>query len=567
VIKRDVLDVPLRGGTSIMPFKETKKICCHVLVIGGGGAGLKAAIAAKEMGADVLLASKTRIGYGNNTYISKATLSATGWGNSPDNVLMHVKDTLKGGRYLNDPGLVDRMAEDAPGQIAFLERCGVPFMKKEDRMWLDHHPGHSYPRSVRAAHRTGSDLMLPLRAYAKKLGVRFADRVFITKLFMSRERIAGATGIADDGTFVNFVSHCVILATGGYSHVYLHTNNAPGISGDGQALAFDLGVPLKDMEFVQFYPTAMGKFGSRLLLYEVFVVHGRAQIKNVRGEDIIIKHGLEDPMVMTRDRLSRALMQEITEGLGVEGGVSMDLSGIPENKTAHLRDLLPFRWFRGERIFTVTPTTHFCMGGVEINKEAETSVPGLFAAGEVCAGVHGANRLSGNALSEVFTMGGVAGRSAARRSKELGPPEMPGQEVADERARLTSAFSTKGEHPKSLCRLLKESMWNKGGIVRDHKGLEEALGQIEEIRSRAQHSLVEKPRDLAMRLELQNRLLIAEMICRSALVREESRGAHYRRDFPEEDNRGWLKNNVVVKGGTGMRTESVPVDLAGFDLE
>jgi succinate dehydrogenase/fumarate reductase flavoprotein subunit len=366
---------------------------------------------------------------------------------------------------------------------------------------------------------------------------------------------------------VNFVSNCVILATGGYGHVYLHTNNAPGISGDGQALAFDLGVPLKDMEFVQFYPTAMGKFGSRLLLYEVFIVHNRAQIKNIRGEDILVKHGLEDPMVMTRDRLSRAIIQEIAEGLGTEGGVSMDLSGISEKKAAHLRDLLPFRWSKGERIFTVTPTTHFCMGGIEITKEGETSLPGLFAAGEVCAGVHGANRLSGNALSEAFTLGGVAGRSAARRSGELGPPEMPGQEVADERARLASFFSAKGDHPKTLSRSLKEAMWSHGGIVREHKELEKALGQIEEIRSRAQQSLIEKPRDVAMRLELQNRLVIAEMICRSALVRKESRGAHYRRDFPEEDNRGWLKNTVIVKEGTGMRTESMPVDLAGVDPE
>jgi len=550
-----------------MPFNETKKISSHVLVIGGGGAGLKAAIAAKEMGADVLVASKTRVGYGNNTYISKATFSAAGWGNPLDNRFVHTEDTLKGGCYLNDRELVGLMAEEAPGQVSSLERCGVRFMKKQDSIWLDHHPGHSYPRSIRAAHRTGSDLMIPLKAYAKKIGIRFADRVYITKLFVSRDRIAGATGITDDGAFVSFVSNCVVLATGGYGHVYLHTNNAPGISGDGQALAFDLGVPLRDMEFVQFYPTAMGKFGSRLLLYEVFIVHGGAKIKNIRGEDIIVKHGLEDPMVMTRDRLSRAIMQEIMEDLGAEGGVFVDLSGISEEKAVPLRDLLPFGWSKGERRFTVTPTTHFCMGGIEINKSAETSMPGLFAAGEVCAGVHGANRLSGNALSEVFTMGGVAGRSAARRSKELGPPEMPGQEVADERARLASSFSTRGEHPKILGRSLKAAMWSNGGIVRDQKTLEKALSEIEEIRSLAKQSSVEKPKDLALRLELQNRLLIAEMICRAGLLRKESRGAHYRRDFPEEDNRCWLKNNVIVKEGMGMRTESVPVDLEGFDPE
>ncbi|MGD9077447.1 MAG: FAD-binding protein, partial [Desulfobacteraceae bacterium] len=308
-----------------MQFKESHTVSCDVLVIGGGGGGLRAAIEARERGADVLVVSKSRVGYGNNTYVSKAAFSATGWGDPEDGPQVHLKDTVIGGRFLNDQNLVALMAEQAGSQVPFLEKCGVIFWKKEGKVRVAKAAGHSFARHVHAARRVGSELILPLKAYAKRIGVRFGDRVFVTKLLSSGDRIAGAFGVTENGVFQVFAAQCVILATGGFANVYLHTNNAPGITGDGQALAYELGLPIKDMEFVQFYPTATGKLGRSILLYEVFVLGAGAKLKNAKGEDIIEKHGLSDPMVLTRDRLARAIMGEIAKGLDVEGGVIMDL--------------------------------------------------------------------------------------------------------------------------------------------------------------------------------------------------------------------------------------------------
>jgi succinate dehydrogenase/fumarate reductase flavoprotein subunit len=544
-----------------MKLKDCNTISCDILVIGGGGTGLRAAVEAREMDADVLVVSKSRVGYGNNTYISKSYLAATGWGDPRDDQGVHLRDTVIAGCFLNEQDLVAVMAQEAAAQVPYLEKCGVKFAKKRGDIRVDHLPGHSYPRHVQGENQTGRDLILPLKEYAKKMGVRFADRVFVTKLLSSHNRIAVASGISDDGIFHIFVANCVILATGGYAQIYLHTNNAAGITGDGQALAFGLGLPLKDIEFVQFYPTALGKHGNRLLLYETFILHAGAVLKNARGEDIIAKHGLNDPMDLTRDRLAQAIMHEIREGLDVDGGVIMDLGPVSDEKAARLRPLLPSGWSANKKEFIVSPTAHFCMGGVIIDTHAETSVPGLFAAGEVCAGMHGANRLGGNALSEVFAMGGIAGRKAALKSRETGPPEIPEDEIAHEKTRLESLLSQTGQDPKTLCRSLKDLMWYKAGIVRQKRDLEEALGRIEELKSISQESSITKASDLIRYLEFQNMLLLSEMVCLAGLLRTESRGSHHRSDCPEEDNANWLKNIVVHKQDTGMGWEKVPVRL------
>ena len=275
-----------------MKFEEMVRLSCDVLVIGGGGAGLRAAIEAREAGADVLLVSKSRIGHATNTYISKSIIAATGLGDPQDGAQAHMEDTLEGGRLLNDPALVSLMVEEARHQIAFLERCGVVFAKDKGRFRVDHISGHRFARHVGGQHRTGSDLILPLKRRAQEMGVRLADQVFITRLFSSDDRIAAASGISHDGTFLEITAKTVILATGGFGQAYLRTNNAAGITGDGQALALALGLPLKDMEFVQFYPTATGRVGNRLILFEILVAGEGALLKNRHGEDIITKYGL-----------------------------------------------------------------------------------------------------------------------------------------------------------------------------------------------------------------------------------------------------------------------------------
>jgi fumarate reductase (CoM/CoB) subunit A len=537
---------------------KSHALTCDVLVIGGGGAALRAAIACRETGADVLVVSKTRVGYGNNTYLSKASWAVPGLGDPLDSHQVHVKDTLVGGCFLNDERMVERVSREAQRQIPFMEKCGVRFATEDGRMAFEHAPGHTYPRHVRGANRTGSDLILPIKEYARGIGVRFFDRLFVTRLIPRGDRVVAATGISQNGAFYFIGFRCAILATGGYARIYLHTNNAPGIQGHGQAIAFDLGVPLKDMEFVQFYPTALGKGSARLLLYEVLIFRAGARLKNAAGEDILTKHGLDSPVRLTRDRLSRAIMEEIVKGLGVEGGVIMDIRHIPEERAATLSPLFPAGWSPATKEFVVSPTAHFCMGGIVTDSEAQTSMAGLFAAGEVCAGVHGANRLAGNALSEIFVMGEVAGTNAGLKAKEMDLPQVTEGEVQEERVRLESLFSDTGEDAREFCRSLQSIMWEKAGIIRNADGLGWALAQIQEFQALSEKCKAETPVQLMRRLDLHNMLQVSKMVCKAALYRTESRGAHYRSDCPQERNPEWLKNIVIRReNGQKMTLEAV----------
>ena len=537
-------------------------LSCDILVIGGGGSGLRAAIEAKERGADVTIVSKSRVGFGNNTFISKGTFAvATGLGDSSDNPDVHTKDSIIGGRFINDQRLVKIVTQESGDQIAFLEKCGVKFFRRQGKISLMHTPGHSFSRHVRGEHQTGRDFTLPLRKYARRIGVRFAERIFITKVFISKNRIAAATGITYDGSFLTFVTTCVILATGGFAQVYLHNNNAAGMTGDGHALAYALGIPLKDMEFIQFYPTALGALGSRLFLYEAFILQAGAVLRNDKGDDIIAKYSLSDPMVMTRDRLTRAIMHEILESRDVDGGALIDLSAVSDEKLNRLLHLLPSVNLSKKRKFVVSPTAHFCMGGIIIDESAETSIHGLFAAGEVCAGIHGANRLGGNALTEVFTIGGIAGRMAAIKAEEIGRPDFPTTQVAEEKIRLESLVTSGNRDARGLRKDLKQLMWDKAGIIREKSGLKEAVRRIEELNADLPRVQIRDGRGLIKYLELCNMLLISEMVCRAALVRTESRGAHYRSDYPEEDNSRWLKNLIIQKQDSTMNLKAVRVSL------
>jgi fumarate reductase (CoM/CoB) subunit A len=543
-----------------MQLNKLQVVSCDVLVIGGGGAGLRAAIEAREAGADVVLVSKAHTGSANNTIISKATFAVpNGWSDPRDNLEAFLKDAVTAGRFINDQQLVAAVARDAGSQMAFLEKCGVKFVQSQGHILAFHPPGHSYARHIRARGKEGSGLILPLKKYARAKGVRFADSVFITRLLTSETgRIAAAAGITRDGELLAFVGKCFVLATGGFAQIFLHTNNAPGICGDGLALAFEVGVPLKDMEFVQFYPTTTGKMGSRLVTYDDLILRDKAVLKNADGEDIVARHGLDDAMKMTRDRLAQAIMQEVLAGRGVKDGVLMDLSRASEPNLLRYRSLLKDPHTKE---FSVSPTAHFCSGGVMINADAETSIDGLFAAGETCAGVHGANRLAGNALAEVLAMGGVAGKMAARRAKELQRPQLPEKQIGAERNRLESLGSGADADLRQMGRSLKETMWYQAGIIRRAQDLTRALGKIEELRSRIPGLRLENHRELIRALELQNMLLAAEMVCRSALLRTESRGAHYRSDYPAENNENWLKNIVVRRQGAEITLQPVPVSL------
>jgi len=543
--------------------RSHEKLSCDVLVIGGGGAGLRSAIAAKLCNADVLLASKSKLGPCSNTYISKAIIAATGWGTPDDDENVHIIDTVKGGRYLNDQKMVAKVAERTHAEITFLKECGVYFDNHEGTLRVIKIPGHRYSRHVYGTNWTGSDLVLPLKRRAKQVGVRFAEQVFVTRLMAAEDRICGAAGITADGRFFTIYAKVVVLATGGYAQIYLNTNNVPGITGDGQALAYDLGIPLKDMEFVQFYPTATGKRGNRLILYEKMLAQPGVVLCNGRGENILECHGIADPTKVTRDQLAQLITNEIIQGVSPDQEVFMDMAALSEETARQMSPILPSRWWKGQKAFKVTPTAHFCMGGIVTDQCGETPLKGLFAVGEATAGVHGANRLGGNALAEIFAMGSWVGEMAAERTRDIGKAIVPKNTFEKERSRLEGAFSNQGLSAKQLINELKQLMWDKAGVIRQESELGEALKRLREPWPRV---AVSSPTDLIRLLEFQNMRCVAKLVCRAALERTESRGSHFRTDYPEEDNRIWLKNIVLRKSKTGINVEAKPVRLDLVEL-
>ena len=544
-----------------MQFITQEKMTCDVLIIGSGGAGLRASIAAVSSGADVLMVSKNRIGHTTNTYLSKAIIASSGWGDDKDSSIVHSRDTLQGGRNLNNPGMVAQLAETIKAETALLKEWGVRFGENENgKPSIIKIPGHSYARHLYGRNWKGSDLVLPLKRKAMESGVRFHENMFVSSLVVPDSKICGVTGISEEGKFLAIKAKTIILATGGFGHVFLNTNNAPGITGDGQALACEAGAVLQDMEFVQFYPTALGKRGSRILLYERILEQDGVVLRNSIGEDILVKnHASAD---ISRDQLARLIMREILEDPERRGTIIMDLGGLSKNMADSLSMLLPAQWFKGTRQFQVTPTTHFCMGGVVVDNHGETSCPGLFAAGEVTAGAHGANRLGGNALAEVIAMGALVGKAAADKAMVIDSISGFDGAVHKEKVRLEAMFRDQGERPKKVIQELKETMWLNAGIVRDQASLDMAMEIImgrEDIQA-----LVLTSRDLIQFLEFRNMRLVAEMICRSALERTESRGAHFRKDFPKENIKDWVKNIQVNKADSGLTLDQVSVP--GGDL-
>lgn len=540
-----------------MRFTHQENISCDVLVIGSGGAGLRAAIAAAETGSDVLILSKARTGHATNTYLSKAIIAASGWGDKQDNSRIHADDTLAGGYGLNEPALVARFTGRIHRETALLKSWGMAYATDETGSpAVIQIPGHTHARHVTGRNFKGSDLVLPLKKKARAAGVRFLGKTLASSLLVAEERVCGATGVTENGAFIRVGAKAVIIATGGFGQVFENTNNAPGITGDGLALALRTGVPLQDMEFVQFYPTAYGRRGSRLLLYERLLVQDGVFLKNSRGQDIVTANGYAAASI-TRDELSRVMMKEIMSDPENRGSIDMDLTGLSPDAAAQVAMLLPKGGSRGAPVIAVAPTTHFCMGGMVADPDAGTVLPGLFAAGEATAGAHGANRLGGNSLAEVIAMGGIAGQAAAEEARALTAAPDAGALADREMDRLESLAGQAGPLPKELIRELKQTMWRDAGILRDRKSLEKALEAV--LAWKTVQAAVTRPADLIRFLEFGNMCLVSEAVIRSALERTESRGAHFRRDFPDADDGTWLKNIRVRMTDGGMGIDHVPV--------
>ncbi|MFC1977892.1 FAD-binding protein [Chloroflexota bacterium] len=539
----------------MVDLKNIQTINADVLVIGGGGAGLRAAIATRQRGVDVLLTSESPVGFKNNTAIAGGIIAASSiWKGAGDSPEAHLEDTLSGGRFINDRDLVSTMTRGTRQQVYDLTEFGVSFMRSEEgEMLASKRPGHSYPRHVSAS--KGHNITRPMRQYAASIGVQFLEGIMVTRLIQTEGTVVAALGIDNKGNMLVIRTKSTILTTGGAGQIYLRTSNAIGLTGDGYALAYEAGTTLRDMEFVQFLPTAGGERGNKQCFYEGLIKIG-ATIRNSLGEDIIKKYGIDSYFSLTRDIIPIIVMKEISEGRGIEGNVIFDFTTIPAEEIRRP----PGRGLTSGKVdpvrMPVAPTAHHFMGGIKINEKCETGIKGLYAAGEVCGGVHGSNRLNGNALADTFVFGTIAGNQAASlatRTKKI----MSGQsEIKTEVERLRDLASSGGsESLYQLQQTLKQTMWDKASVIRDRQNLEEALNEIEVIRERLALVSITNHQELRQSVKLANMLTVSEMVCRSALTRTESRGAHYRSDYPKEDER-WLKT-IEFFNRNGIMMESV----------
>ncbi|MFC1893140.1 FAD-binding protein [Chloroflexota bacterium] len=536
-------------------MQATQVINTDVLVIGGGGAGLRAAIEAKKNGLEVALISESPVGFRNNTAISGATFAATGLSDQfTDSHEAHLRDTIAAGCFLNDWRLVMAMVQGAAKQVHDLIEFGVNFKQHQGKLSIWQIPGHAYPRHVIVERFRGINITRPMRQYALGLGIQFIEGILITRLLRAENIAVGGLGIDANGEAILLNSKSTVLATGGAGQLYLRTNNAVGLTGDGFALAYEAGATLRDMEFVQFYPTALGKKGKKLCAYEGLMPRG-AILRNSLGEDILKRHGIDHFSKATRDILSRIIMEEITGGRGIEDGVVFDLTTMPDEDTEKLyrRGYLPK--------FPVAPTVHFFMGGIRINEYGETGIDGLYAAGEVCGGIHGANRLGGNAITDILVFGALAGGRAANRALKTGQIPVPQREIAAGLERMSELASARGhENPEELQQSLKRTMWDKVGVIRNRESLEDAQREIVALREELKRVSLVDSRHIHQALKLANMLTTSEMVCRAALARTESRGAHYRTDYPEEDKQQWLKTVEFSCQGGEMILRITPVN-------
>ena len=538
---------------------EIKTIQTDVLIIGSGGAGSRAAIEVDNARLKATIVSK------GLSFRSGCTGMAEGGYNAvfktvdkDDSIDAHIHDTLKGGSYLNDKKLVEILVSESPKRLIDLENYGALFDRQESGE-IDQRPfgGQTYRRTCYQGDRTGAELLNALKEEIIKRDIECIEEVMITSLVTDDNQVIGATGLnLKDSSLIYFKAKATILASGGAGQLYPVTSNTFQKNGDGYAISYRAGADLVDMEQVQFHPTGMVAPESKkgVLVTEAVRAEG-GKLINSEGERFMSRYAPEKMELATRDVVARSIYQEIIEGRGTEnGGVYLDISHLDDD---YIDEKLETMVLQFENVgvdikhgpIEVAPTAHHFMGGLKISTDASTSLKNLFGAGEVCGGVHGANRLGGNALADTQVFGKIAGASASEacENAEIKTNE---EQVNQEALRIDSLIKKGTIKPQEFKNNIKKLMWENVAIVREEKTLNEALAQLLEMQNDLDNLDVKDTKqyntELVTALEVINMVEICILIVKSAILRRESRGAHFRSDFPESIDE-WKKSIVMNK--------------------
>jgi len=587
-----------------------------VLVIGAGGAGLRAAIEASAHGARVGLVCKSLLGKAHTVMAEGGMAAALANVDERDGWQVHFADTMRGGQYLNHPVMAELHAKEAPARVRELEAWGALFDRTKDgRILQRNFGGHKFPRLAHVGDRTGLEMIRTLQDHGVHQGIDVHMEVTVLALLKDGPRVCGAVAYdRERGRFRVFSAGAVVLATGGIGKAYSITSNSWEYTGDGHALAYHAGADLMDMEFVQFHPTGMvwppsvrgilvtegvrGEGGvllnsqGRRFMFDDIPENYRNQTakdaeegwRYVQGD----KTASRPPELLTRDHVARCIVREIKSGRGSpHGGVYLDIAWIKDkipNAAEHIKKKLPSMYHQFHQLagiditrepMEVGPTVHYIMGGVRVHPETQMStVPGLFAAGEVAAGLHGANRLGGNSLSDLLVFGKRAGEHAAGFARTSGRGRVDPAQVERAQRDALEPFERRlgagGENPYQVQNALQEMMQDLVGIVRTEVEMARALDRLAVLKERAGRAAATGHREYNpgwhTALDLKNLLTVSEAIARSALERRESRGGHFREDYPGKSERE-AQTNIICRRAEGGSMSVVREPLPAMSAE
>jgi succinate dehydrogenase / fumarate reductase flavoprotein subunit len=554
-----------------------------VLIIGAGGAGLRAAIEALGQGATVAVVCKSLLGKAHTVMAEGGIAAAMANVDEADDWRTHFRDTMRGGKFLNNWRMAQIHAHESPERVRELEQWGALFDRTSSGDILQRaFGGHTFKRLCHVGDRTGLEMIRTLQDRGVNLGIDVYMECAITRLLKDSVRVSGAFGYwRETGRFVVFKAKSIVIATGGIGKAWRITSNSWEYTGDGMALAYDAGAELMDMEFVQFHPTGMvWPPGVQGILVTEAVRGEGGVLRNKDGERFMERYDPEKMELSTRDVVARAIYTEAREGRGTEhGGAYLDISHKPAD---YVKRKLPSMYHQFRELadvditkgpMEVGPTCHYMMGGIRVEAEtAQTTVPGLFAAGEAAAGLHGANRLGGNSLSDLLVFGRRAGLSAAQHAKQSAPVNIDGQDVMKATREMLDPFERPaGESPYDIHRDLQEAMQNYVGIFRNEDDLKKGLMELDSLKARAENVRVEGSRlfnpGWHLARDLKAMLTVSEAVARSALERKESRGAHSRIDFPNYDEEWSKRNNIIVRDDEKMQLKQRPTEEMPDELK